>query len=110
MPKHSLRNKKDFDQVFKAGQSFYCPILGIKALKNDLKLNRLGIIISLKISKSAVVRNKIKRQIRVIFKKNIEESAKSYDFVIIVLDKIINKEYKEIEENLIKAHKKLILK
>lgn len=110
MPKHSLRNKKDFDQVFKAGQSFYCPILGIKALKNDLEYNRLGIMVSLKVSKSAVVRNKIKRQIRVIFNKNIEESIKSYDFVIIVLDKIIGKEYKEIEESFIKTYKTLRLK
>lgn len=110
MPKHSLRNKKDFDQVFKAGQSFYCPILGIKALKNDLEYNRFGIMVGLKVSKSAVVRNKIKRQIRVIFKKNIEESAKTYDFVIIVLDKIIDKEFKEIEENFIKTYKMLRLK
>lgn len=109
MPKNSLRNKKDFDQVFKAGQSFYCPILGIKALKNDLNNNRLGLMVSLKVSKSAVVRNKIKRQIRVIFNKNIEKTEKSYDFVIIVLDKIINKSYQEIEESFINIYKRLRL-
>lgn len=109
MPKNSLRNKKDFDQVFKAGQSFYCPILGIKALKNNLTFNRLGIIIGLKVSKKAVVRNKIKRQIRVIFNKNITELKNNYDFVIIILDKIKEKDFKEIEDSFISTYKRLRL-
>ncbi len=109
MPKNSLRNKKDFDQVFKAGQSFYCPILGIKALKNELPFNRLGVIIGLKISKKAVVRNKIKRQIRVIFNKKIENLNHHYDFVVIILDRIKDKSFQEIEVSFENTYKRLRL-
>lgn len=102
MPKKSLRKKKDIDQVFKAGLSFYCPILGVKALKNDLNYNRLVIIIGLKVSKSAVVRNKIKRQIRSIVKENFSDNEKSYDLVVIVMKDIIDKSFIDIKENLLK--------
>jgi ribonuclease P protein component len=109
MPKHSLRNKKDFDQVFKAGQSFYCPILGLKAFKNNLGYNRFGIMVGLKVSKKAVVRNKIKRQIREILRKNVVDGKSGYDFVVIILAKIIEKSRQEIEESFIKAYKSLRL-
>jgi len=109
MPKNSLRNKKDFDQVFKAGQSFYCPILGIKALKNELGYNRFGIMVGLKVSKKAVVRNKIKRQIREILRKNVVNGNNGYDYIIVILAKIIDKSQKEIEEYFIRAYKSLRL-
>lgn len=107
MPKKSLRKKKDIDQVFTAGLSFYCPILGVKALKNDLNHNRLGIIIGLKVSKLAVVRNKIKRQIRAIIKEDLLNKEASYDLVIIVMKDILDKSFIEIKESLLKILSKL---
>lgn len=108
MSKNSLRRKKDFDQVFNFGQSFYCSLFIIKLLKNNLDTNRLGIIIGLKVSKKAVIRNKIKRQIREIFKsefkKNIENN---YDIVIIISKNIVDKDFNLIKENFIKLIDKL---
>ncbi len=106
MPKNSLSKKKDFDQIFKTGQSFYCSFLGIKALKNDLDVNRLGIIIGLKVSKVAVIRNKIKRQIREIVKK-FPKKKDNYDFLIIVKKEILNKDFKEIKEEILKLQAKI---
>ena len=50
-----LTKQKDFEKVFKNGQSVYDGKLGIKALANNLPENRYGIIISAKVSKKAVV-------------------------------------------------------
>lgn len=107
MSKNSLRRKKDFDRVFEAGQSFYCPILAIKSKKNDLEFNRFGIIISLKVSKKAVIRNKIRRRIREILKNNIVKNKENRDFVIIVSKNIIDKDFQEIKENILKILEKI---
>lgn len=106
MPKNSLSKKKDFDHVFKSGQSFYCPFLGIKALKNDLEHKRLGIIIGLKVSKSAVVRNKIKRQIREVVSK-FPEKDQHYDILVIVKKEVLDKSFEEIKESLIQLYTKI---
>jgi len=110
MSQDSLRKKKEFDQVFASGHSFYSPILGIKAHKNKLELNRFGIIISTKISKKAVIRNRLRRQIREILRHSLPKTENNYDLVIIVLDKIIGKEFGEIKEVLLKTYQSLRLK
>lgn len=108
MPKKTLRKKKDIDHVFKAGQSFYCPILGIKALKNNLNHNRLAVIIGLKVSKSAVKRNKIKRQIREIIRRDFSNKKNNhYDVVVIVMKDIVDKDFIEIRNSLLKLISKL---
>ena len=104
-----LTKDKEFDAVFKKGRSSYDKILGVKALKNDLSLNRFGILISVKVSKKAVERNKLKRQIREILK-NIQINSKDFfDIVVISLPSSLGKEFKDLE-NLIKFNfKKLKL-
>lgn len=95
-----IRLKKEFDQVFKRGLSFYNKNLGVKVLKTELKVSRLGIIISNKVSKRAVERNRIKRIIRDFFKKEIEDLKIGKDVVIIVFPNEANKSKAEIEKDL----------
>ena len=100
MPKNTLSKKKDFDQIFKTRQSFYYQILEIKALKNELKYNRHGIMVSLKVSKKAVIRNKIKRQIREVLKDHRFNTENFYDIVIIVQKDILESNFLDIKEKL----------
>jgi ribonuclease P protein component len=57
-------------------------------------------MVGLKVSKKAVDRNKIKRQIREIFKQYNEKILYSYDIVAIALPAIKNADYKEIESSI----------
>ena len=77
-----LTKDKEFDAVFKKGRSSYDKILGVKALKNDLSLNRFGILISVKVSKKAVERNKIRRQLRETTRQNLERIKKGMDVIV----------------------------
>lgn len=83
--KNRIRLNKEFDQIFKAGQSFYGKFLGVKASRSDLPITRIGIIVGSKISKKAVDRNLIKRRIREIIRPELEKIIKSRDIVIIAL-------------------------
>jgi ribonuclease P protein component len=87
---------KEFDRAFKAGQSFYGKILGIKCVPNNQANNRFGILINTKVSKKAVIRNKIRREIREIIKARLEFLKPGNDFVIIVFPLILDKTVQEI--------------
>lgn len=101
-----MGRNKEFDRAFKLGQSFYSQILGIKAVDNDLRFNRFGILISTKVSKKAVIRNKIKRQIRVIIHEEMLKIKPGKDIVIIVFPQILDKKFQEIRDFIILSLKK----
>ncbi len=95
--------KKEFEAVFKKGKTKAGKLVFLKILKNNLDNNRFGIIVSKKISKKAVIRNKIKRRLREIIKQAHIKSG--FDIVIITKPEIIDKNYQEIKndfENLFK--------
>jgi ribonuclease P protein component len=100
---------KDFDRVFKTGQSFYGKVLGFKAAKNMLPDSRFGILISAKISKKAVIRNRFKRQLREIIHEELPKLKTGYDVVLIVLPLILDKNFEELKKFLIFGLEKLNL-
>lgn len=104
-----MGKNKEFDRAFKAGQSFYGKILGLKAVNNDLRLTRLGVLISTKVSKKAVVRNHFKRQIREVVKTELPKIKEGKDLVIIVFPEILDKKFEDIKFFLENAFKRLNL-
>ena len=101
-----IRLKNDFDRVFKHGQSFYNQKIGVKFLENNSDFSRLGIIVSNKVSKKAVERNRLKRIIRDFFHSKLTGIQPSKDFVIIVLPEI-DKDKAELEKLLQLIFKKI---
>ncbi|MCX6765195.1 MAG: ribonuclease P protein component [Candidatus Nealsonbacteria bacterium] len=84
LPKENrLKNKKDFEKVFKNGKGFKDGLLYVKFAGNNLKDSRFGFIVSTKVSKKAVVRNKIKRILRAALKSELKDIKKGVDAVII---------------------------
>ena len=107
--KNRITKDKEFDRAFKTGQSFYTKLFGLKAVDNSLEINRLGVLVSIKVSKKAVVRNKIKRQIKELVQKELPDIKTGKDLVIIVFSEILSKNFKELGEALALALKKLRL-
>lgn len=100
-----LRHTKDIESVFKNGKTIAGKLIFLKFLKNDLNIARFGFIVSTKISKKAVIRNKIKRQLREIVRKNLANLKLDLDIIIVAKPEIIDKNYQEIKndfENLLK--------
>ena len=65
--------------------------------KNDLNFSRFAAVVSLKVSKKAVVRNKIKRRLRKIFTENLENLKGTFDIAITAKPAIFEKSYLEIK-------------
>lgn len=82
--KNRLKKKEDFNRVYRFGKSFFYDKIVLKVVdKGDLSV-RVGIVISVKYSKKAVTRNRLKRQIRAFFRENIEKISGGKDIMVIV--------------------------
>jgi len=77
-----LLKPAEFKRVFELRQSAHNAHFGIYTAKNTLGHPRVGLVVSKKVSKKAVVRNRIKRQIRENFRLQ-KASLGAHDFVIV---------------------------
>jgi ribonuclease P protein component len=95
--KGSRVDKNDVIMVIKEGASYHSPSFLLKVLKNPLKITLFAVIVSKKVAKTAVSRNKNKRRVREIFKKHSNSIPQGF-FYIIMLKKDLNKTlFKDIE-------------
>ena len=107
LPKENrLKKKKDFERVFKEGRGFQEDFFFLKIVKNNLKISRFGIIVSQKVAKKAVVRNKLKRRLREILRKNLPIIKKGIDGVLIAQPGLEEKSFGELEEMIINIFQK----
>ncbi len=106
--KNRITKEKDFQKIFKAGKKYNFPSfkLYIVVKKNNLKEGRFAFIVSKKVSKKAVLRNKIKRRMRSIIQKYILSIKKGFDIIIIALPGIENNNFEDIEKELLFVLKK----
>lgn len=94
-----LRKTKEIEAVFASGRSAYLGAIGIKVAKNSLDIPRFTVLVNKKVSKKAVLRNKLKRRIREILKKQLVNLA-PHDFVIICQPAALSLELPELRQNL----------
>jgi ribonuclease P protein component len=77
-----LLKPAEFKHVFDQRQSQHNALFGVYTARNTLNHARVGLVVSKKVSKRAVVRNKIKRLVRESFR--LQQAALgSIDFVIV---------------------------
>ncbi len=108
LPKvNRIRKKKDFEAIFKNSKSFKNNLFIFKIAKNNLGINRFGFVVSQKVSKKAVVRNKIRRRLSEIIKAKFHTIKNGTDIVIIALPGIDKREFSEMNEGVEKTIIKL---
>jgi ribonuclease P protein component len=118
----SLKSGSDFKRVYDNGISYGNKFLVMYILKNTYSENRLGISISKKVGNS-VIRHKITRQLREIFKldisrykKYIENEYKNnqlnmyYDIVIIVRKDAAVLEYNKLRDSFMHLYSRFRLR
>lgn len=101
-----LRTDQDIKALFVNSKSAFGIYAILKTKPNKLSVSRFAVIAGTKVSKKAVVRNKLKRQIRAIIKKHLDAIKSGQDVVIMLKKEAVNKQYSELEEDLLKSIKK----
>jgi ribonuclease P protein component len=84
--KNIIRKSDDFREVFEKGNTYTTKSFIVHCNKNSLGYPRLGVVIGKKLFASAVKRNRLKRLIREVFRKN-KHQFNSLDVVIVASKK-----------------------
>jgi len=109
--KYRLKKKINFarieiDGVMHQSQSFGMGIYNRSLASQDSKDNepsRFGFIISTKISKKAVVRNRIKRTMSEVIRKSLSEIKNGYDVLFLIKPSIVKLERELLEKETYEA-------
>ena len=101
-----LRHRQDFTAVYQSGLRRNAPHFALRALRQpsgatvmktaEVMPTRIGISISQKVSKRAVIRNRIKRQIRAAIRQMLPRIAPGWRLVVVVRPIAVECDYGQI--------------
>jgi ribonuclease P protein component len=104
--KNVVKENRDFSNLITGGKKYWNDTFSIYYGNNNCNNYRFGISVSKKIG-NAVIRNKIKRQIRSIIDKHKNIYQNEKDYIIIVRKNYINLNFSEIEMKFLELMKKI---
>lgn len=93
-------NKQETEKIFRQGKIFRGSFLLLRVKKNSLRCSRFTAIVPMKVSKKAVIRNRFKRCIREILRKEILLIKKGWDIIFLALPSILEKNYSDMENEM----------
>jgi len=104
-----LRKTNDFKRVFKNGKGVQVESVFVKVRPNKEEVIRIGIIVSKKVAKKAVDRNRIRRILSEGIRTHIGRVKQGQDIVIVVLKGFHLQGAKDAEKTIHILFKKLAL-
>lgn len=95
-----LRKQKDFARVFKRGKTVHMPAFTIKYHPNNQPHTRVAVVISTKVAKKAVIRNRTRRRFYNQLQAMWPEVHPGVDIVILLRHQAIDLRGKHLAEQL----------
>ncbi len=100
-----LRDKPVIRALFSKGEKYFSPCFLCKFFKKEEGGSRFSIVVSKKISKKAVIRNRIKRRLAEAIRLNIADCP-PVDAVIFGSEKVLEVYFVDLEKEILKMFKK----
>ena len=98
----TLKKNSDFRRLYAKGKSAVTPYLVLYARPNRLAENRLGYTVSAKLG-HAVVRNRVRRRLREIYRLNAPRLKCGYDIVIVARARAVGAPYLKLDAAFLRA-------
>lgn len=98
----SLKQNHVFRRLYTRGKNQVTPHLALYAKKNQGEISRLGITASTKLG-HAVVRNRVRRRLREIYRIHEAEFLPGYDIVVVARMRAVYARFDELERSFLKA-------
>ena len=92
----SLKENRIFRRLYAKGKSAVSPPMVLYCRKNGSQANRVGLTVSAKLA-HAVQRNRLRRQLREIYRLHEASFARGYDLVVVARTRAIGAEYAALE-------------
>lgn len=106
IPKKNRISKEFFEEISKKGKNINSSLFSIKYLKNSLKNSLFSVVVSKKVSKTAVERNLIKRRYKYIINKHKNLIKQGYFIVFYIKKESKNENFSNIQEEFLKTLEK----
>lgn len=98
----TLKKNYEFRRLYTKGKSAVTPYLVVYSLKTGRGRRRVGYTVSTKLGK-AVVRNRVRRRLREIYRLNADRLVESADIVIVARSRCVGGEYAKMEKAFLHA-------
>lgn len=102
----TLKKNYEFRRLYSKGKSTATACLALYCRKNGSGRNRIGYTVSNRIG-HAVVRNRIRRRLREIYRLHEAELARGYDIVVVARMRAAGAGYHRLEADFLKAADRL---
>ena len=104
----TIKSKKDFDLLYQKGKALHGKFFYLRYLpaKNGGGSSRFAVVMSLKISKKSVERNRKRRQLKEIIRLNINKIKKGFLVLLVAKEGILETNYQELEREFLSLIKK----
>ena len=101
-----LKENHLFRRAYNRGKSAADSRLALYVRRNGQKANRLGLTVSTKVG-CAVVRNRVRRRLREIYRLHEDALASGCDVVIVARTRAASSDYHQLEKSFLKLADKL---
>lgn len=104
-----LTKRKEFGFIYKNGKKVHTNALVVVFVPTKLGFARFGFVVGKKCGK-AHVRNKIKRQLREIVRRNLSQFSAKYNYVFVVKPEFVALSFAQMTEMMLSLANKVVLK
>ena len=85
--------------VYQHGKTVRSSKMSLVFCDNARKYTRFAVVVSKKVEKSAVLRNRIRRRVYEIIRKNLDKIPKERDYIVVIFSRdVLNMKYMEVEK------------
>ena len=102
-----LRKNSEFLEVYKSARKIQGRYVSVYFVFKDENARKVGFVVSKKVSKKAVIRNKIKRRLREIYRTNKYFLHENISIIFTAKPEIIMANYNEIKEDVLNLFEKI---
>ncbi len=98
----TLKKNYEFKRLYNKGKTAVTPYMVVYVLKTQRGHRRVGYTVSTKLGK-AVVRNRVRRRLREIYRLNSDKLIDSADIVIVARSRCVDADYAKMERAFLHA-------
>lgn len=95
-----IRLTRDFERVFAVRQSVHAALFRIKIARNNFGYTRCAVVVSAKVSKRAVVRNRVRRRAWSVIAEYLDTVPKGLDIVFMATPDAARADFEAIKKEL----------
>ena len=100
-----LKKRYQFNYVYKSGEHFSGEHMVLYLVSSKTKNIKVGLAVTKKVGK-AVVRNRVRRQLREIIKKQVPSLKQNYNLIVVARDNITSASFENLTNEFLKLIKK----